>query len=183
MRLNEWDKDWNKTGRSLELPDDQGACRCISQDKGNFLLVGTTKNSIYKVNFDPSYRVESVVQGHSDELWGLCSSLSPSTFVTCGNDTRLGVWDTLSHSIVQSYSFDDKLHCVHMHPQQENLVAVGCHSAKPKWFVYDLSERKVVSTQIETGLEPIECIQYSPDGKFIAAGCRDNYIYVYQVKK
>lgn len=133
-----------------------------------------------KINFDLNH-VESVVQGHSDELWGLCPSSSPSTFITCGNDTRLGVWDTLSHSIVQSQSFEDKLHCVHMHPHHESLVAVGCQSSKPKWFVYDLAERKVVSTQIETGLEPIECIQYSPDGKFLAAGCRDNHIYLYQV--
>lgn len=137
-----------------------------------------------KVNFDLNY-VESVVQGHSDELWGLCASsrgtAASFSFITCGNDSRLAVWDTLSHSLVQTQTFEDKLHCLHMHPTEENLVAVGCHSAKPKWFVYDVNERKIVFSQIETGQEPIECIQYSPDGKFLAAGCRDNSIYVYQV--
>ena len=49
MRLVEWDSlTWEKTGRVLELPE---PCRCIAPDQGNFLLVGTTKNSIYRVKF------------------------------------------------------------------------------------------------------------------------------------
>jgi WD40 repeat protein len=53
-RLIEWDSEWQKTGRTLQLPDPQihGWCRCIAQDQGNFLLVGTTKNSIFKVYLD-----------------------------------------------------------------------------------------------------------------------------------
>lgn len=126
-----------------------------------------------------------MVQGHSDELWGMCvgasSSGSSTSFITCGNDTRLCVWDTLSHSRVQTQQFEDKLHCVHAHPHHEQLIAVGCYGAKPKWFVYDLAERRTVFAQVETGQEPIECIQYSPDAKFLAVGARDNHIYVYAV--
>lgn len=127
-----------------------------------------------------------MVQGHSDELWGLCTAplaaATSTSFITCGNDSVLSVWDTLSHSRVQAQSVPDKLHCVHSHPIVENLVAVGCQSNKPKWFVYDLAERKTVFSQVETGQESVECIQYSPDGKYLAAGCRDNHIYVYQVR-
>lgn len=49
LHLTEWNADWQKTGRNLTLPEDQGSLQCISSDKGSFLLVGTTKNSIYKV--------------------------------------------------------------------------------------------------------------------------------------
>lgn len=50
FRLVEWDSvSWEKTGRVLELPDNHGSCRCLAPDQGNFFLVGTTKNSIYKV--------------------------------------------------------------------------------------------------------------------------------------
>ena len=31
--------------------------------------------------------------------------------------------------------------------------------------------------------EGIQCVEFSPNGRFLAAGCRDNYIYVYDVNK
>jgi WD40 repeat protein len=126
-----------------------------------------------------------LVQGHSDELWGLSPSNTKvgTSFLTCGNDSRLCQWDTLSHTIQHSHHFEDKLHCLHAHPSYENLVAIGCYSGKPKWVVFDFNERKVVFSQVETGHESIECIQYSPNGLLLAVGSRDNFIYIYQVWK
>lgn len=72
---------------------------------------------------------------------------------------------------------EEKAHCVHVHPNHE-LAAVGF--AKSKWVVYDLIERKVIFSQLE-GTEQIQCIQYSPDGLYLACGSRDNSIYVYNV--
>ena len=45
-----------------------------------------------------------------------------------------------------------------------------------------MSERKCIYSQIE-GTEQIECIQYSPNGLYLACGSRDNSIYIYSVSE
>ncbi len=64
------------------------------------------------------------------------------------------------------------------HGGKERNAAIGL--AKSKWIVFDLVQRKCVFAQIE-GSEKIECIQYSPNGAYLAVGSRDNAIYIYAV--
>jgi echinoderm microtubule-associated protein-like 1/2 len=119
-----------------------------------------------------------IMNSHAEELWGLAASARDSHFLTCGNDKIICYWDTLSHSLIwQSSQFDDHLHCINVHPEFD-LAAIGL--SKPKWIIFDLVEHKVVFSQIE-GTEQIECILYSPDGAYLAAGSRDNSIYIYSV--
>lgn len=60
------------------------------------------------------------------------------------------------------------------------IAAIGFKKAK--WSVFDLNKRACVFSQLE-GTEQIECIQYSPDGKYLACGSRDNSIYIYAVSE
>jgi len=140
------------------------------------LLVGTTKNSIFTASFDLDY-LNCLMNGHSEELWGL--SQKGSNFLTCGNDKNLYYWDSLSHSLLWSAQLEDQMHCAHIHPKLD-LVAIGL--VKSKWIIFDFSERKTVYSQIE-GNEQIECIQFSPNGNYLACGSRNNYIYIYSVSE
>lgn len=180
-RIIEWNQDYQKTGRSFQIPEQNGSCRVISSGKSNNLfLIGTTKNCIFQANFDLNY-LNCIINGHDGELWGLsCNPRSQSHFLTCGNDKNLLYWDSLSHSQISSTQFDDALHCVNIHPKFD-LAAIGLAN-KPKWIVFDLNERKTVYTQIE-GNEQIQCLAYSPSGAYLACGSRDNYIYIYSVNE
>jgi echinoderm microtubule-associated protein-like 1/2 len=180
-KLIEWNQDYQKTGRSLQIPESNGMCRVIQNGKGNNLfLIGTTKNCIFQANFDLNY-LNLINIGHDQELWGLASNPRESHFLTCGNDKNLFYWDSLSHSQISSHQFEqDALHCVNIHPKLD-LAAIGV-SNKPKWFVYDLNERKIVYSQIE-GTEQIQCISFSPNGLYLAVGSRDNFIYIYSVNE
>ena len=60
------------------------------------------------------------------------------------------------------------------------VAAIGFKKAK--WSVFDLNKRACVLSQVE-GTEQIECIQYSPNGKYLACGSRDNSIYIYAVSE
>ena len=54
-----------------------------------------------------------------------------------------------THSLVWSVQIESDnggIHCAHIHPNL-NLVAIGF--SKPKWSVYDLTERKMVYMQIQ----------------------------------
>lgn len=59
-----------------------------------------------------------------------------------------------------------------------SMVAVGCLSGR--WLVFDAQTRELVGHFTDGG-EPIQIIQYSPDGTMVALGSRDNQIYLYQV--
>lgn len=155
-RLIEWNQDYQKTGRILQIPENNGMCRVISQGKGNnLLLVGTTKNCVFQANFDLNY-LNCIVNGHDGELWGLVACRE-SHFLTCGNDKNLLYWDSLSHSQISSSQFEDPLQCVNIHPTLD-LAVIGL-SNKPKWIIFDLNERKIIYNQIE-GTEQIQCIAF-----------------------
>lgn len=176
-KLYEWNQDYEKTGRQLKIPENNGTCRFITSGKvNNLFLIGTTKNSILQANFEMNY-LYCLVNSHVEELWGLCSNPRESYFLTCGNDRNLFYWDALSHSLLWSIQLEDPLHCVHIHPEFD-IAAIGF--TKSKWSVFCLSERKCIFSQVE-GTEQIECIQYSPNGKYLACGSRDNSIYIYSV--
>lgn len=183
-KLVEWTSDHKKSGRVLQIAETNGACRFISQANGNMILVGTTKNCILRGNFENNLTV--VMNGHVEELWGLAVNPREASFITCGNDRLLFLWDMLTHSLLWSLQLDGTeqtnssgAHCAHYHPTV-NVLAIG--HTKNKWSIYDLNERKCIFLQIE-GTEQIECIQYSPNGQYLAVGSRDNSIYIYTVNE
>jgi len=185
-KIVEWNSSFEKTGRVMQIGEASGACRFIAQAKDDFYVVGTTKNCILKGNFDLG--LNTVVYSHSDELWGLATHPTDASFITCGNDRNLFYWDVLSHAPLWEMHLENApdsesdfgaAHCVDIHPTF-NLAAIGF--AKPNWCVYDLTQRKIVSSMTD-GSEQIQCVQYAPNGEYLACGSRDNFIYVYTVSE
>ena len=116
-KLFEWNQEYQRTGRQLQIPEANGSCRFISSGKGNNLfLVGTTKNCIYQANFELNL-LNSLVNSHVEELWGVCASPRGAHFLTAGNDKNLCYWEALSHTQIFQIQLEDQLHCVHIHPK------------------------------------------------------------------
>ncbi|XP_014664768.1 PREDICTED: echinoderm microtubule-associated protein-like 2 [Priapulus caudatus] len=170
-----WEVEYFNKLKSHEIPEVLGPIRTISQGKGNMLLVGTTKNNIIQGTID--LRFSLIVQGHVDELWGLAVHPNHHQFLSCGYDRQIFLWDTLTHSTIWSKDIQDGAHAACFHPSG-NLVAIATLSSR--WLVVDLLTREVVATHSD-GNESLSCIAFSPDGRFIAVGSRDNCIYLYQV--
>ena len=58
------------------------------------------------------------------------------------------------------------------------VIVVGMTSGR--WIVLDASTREVYGLH-QDGTEPIQVVRFSPNGKLLALGSRDNIIYMYQV--
>uniref|UniRef100_A0A7N6FH17 EMAP like 4 n=1 Tax=Anabas testudineus TaxID=64144 RepID=A0A7N6FH17_ANATE len=169
-----WDHEL-RTERDIEVPDQYGTIRALSEGKGDEFLVGTSRNFILRGTFNDGFLV--LVQGHTDELWGLASHPSRSMFLTCAQDRLVCLWNSVDHSLQWSRSLEEHGHCADFHPSGA-VVAIGTHSGK--WYVLDAETTDLVGIHTD-GNEQLSVMRFSVDGGLLAVGSHDNFIYLYTV--
>uniref|UniRef100_A0A8C5GR49 Echinoderm microtubule-associated protein-like 2 n=1 Tax=Gouania willdenowi TaxID=441366 RepID=A0A8C5GR49_GOUWI len=169
-----WGHNYRKQSE-MEVGDLYGPVRALAEGKPGELFVGTTKNAIIRASFPDS--LTPIVQGHTDELWGLDVHPSMEQFVTCAQDKQVHLWDTKSHQPLWSKTIEDPGRCVSFHPSG-SVVAVGTMTGR--WLVLDTDTQDLVSTHTD-GNEIISNVRYSPDGNFLAVASHDNFVYIYAV--
>ncbi|XP_061915316.1 echinoderm microtubule-associated protein-like 4 isoform X2 [Entelurus aequoreus] len=169
-----WDHEI-RAERDIEVPDQYGTIRAVSEGKGDEFLVGTSRNFILRGTFNDGFTVE--VQGHTDELWGLASHPSRDLFLTCAQDRLVCLWNAASHSLQWSKSVEEHGHCADFHPSGA-VVAIGTHSGK--WYVLDAETTDLVAIHTD-GNEQLSVMRFSVDGVLLAVGSHDNFIYLYSV--
>lgn len=174
-KIIQFDSSYTKTGVETEIPENFGGVRMLNQGKGGMVLVGTTRNCILQGTVD--LQLNPIVQGHMDELWGLASHPSQHQFMTSGSDKQVHMWDSMSRSVVWSKELSDPAHSCSFYPDA-SVVAIGTETGR--WLVLDCETHEIVTSHTD-GNEQIECALYSPDGKYLALGSRDNHIYIYEV--
>ncbi|KAG1929889.1 echinoderm microtubule-associated protein-like 2 isoform X1 [Pimephales promelas] len=173
-RVLQWDHDYRKKSE-IEVPEAFGPVRTLAEGKQDELFVGTTRNAVLRGSFSGS--LTPIVQGHTDELWGLDVHPSTEQFVTCGQDKQVYLWDTTSHLPLWSKAIEDPGRSIGFHPKGP-VLAVGTMTGR--WLVLDTDTRDLVSMHTD-GNEIISVIKYSPDGAYLAVGSHDNFVYVYSV--
>nr|XP_045007323.1 echinoderm microtubule-associated protein-like 3 isoform X4 [Jaculus jaculus] len=161
--------------QEAEIPEHFGAVRAIAEGLGSELLVGTTKNALLRGDLAQGF--SPVIQGHTDELWGLCTHPFQNRFLTCGHDRQLCLWDGEGHALAWSIDLKETGLCADFHPSGA-VVAVGLNTGR--WLVLDTETREIVS-DVTDGNEQLSVVRYSPDGLYLAIGSHDNVIYIYSV--
>ncbi|XP_037373596.1 echinoderm microtubule-associated protein-like 3 isoform X3 [Talpa occidentalis] len=178
-RLVQWGPSQQAPGlvalQEAEIPDHFGAVRAIAEGLGSELLVGTTKNALLRGDLAQGF--SPVIQGHTDELWGLCTHPFRNCFLTCGHDRQLCLWDGEGHALAWSIDLKETGLCADFHPSGA-VVAVGLNTGR--WLVLDTETREIVSDATD-GNEQLSVVRYSPDGLYLAIGSHDNMIYIYSV--
>uniref|UniRef100_A0A671NNU3 Echinoderm microtubule-associated protein-like 2 n=1 Tax=Sinocyclocheilus anshuiensis TaxID=1608454 RepID=A0A671NNU3_9TELE len=169
-----WDHDYRKKSE-IEVPEAFGPVRSLAEGKQDELFVGTTRNAVLRGSFSGS--LTPIVQGHTDELWGLDVHPSTEQFVTCGQDKQVYLWDTSSHLPLWSKAIEDPGRSVGFHPSG-TVLAVGTMTGR--WLVLDTDTRDLVSMHTD-GNEIISVVKYSPDGAYLAVASHDNFVYIYSV--
>ncbi|XP_027003729.1 echinoderm microtubule-associated protein-like 2 isoform X2 [Tachysurus fulvidraco] len=169
-----WDHEYHKQNEMV-VPEAFGPVRTVAEGKQDELIVGTTKNAILQGSF--SGALTPIVQGHTDELWGLDVHPSTEQFVTCGQDKQVHLWDVDSHQPLWSKTIEDPGRSAGFHPGG-TVFAVGTMTGR--WLVLDTETRDLISMHTD-GNEIISNIRYSPDGAYLAVGSHDNFIYIYAV--
>uniref|UniRef100_A0A8P4GP48 Echinoderm microtubule-associated protein-like 4 n=1 Tax=Dicentrarchus labrax TaxID=13489 RepID=A0A8P4GP48_DICLA len=171
-----WDHEL-RADRDIEVPDQYGTIRAVSEGKGDEFLVGTSRNFILRGTFNDGFLVE--VQGHTDELWGLATHPSRDMFLTCAQDRLVCLWNSMDHSLQWSRTLEEHGHCADFHPSGA-VVAIGTHSGK--WYVLDAETTDLVAIHTD-GNEQLSVMRFCVDGSLLAVGSHDNFIYLYTVSE
>ncbi|XP_029862721.1 echinoderm microtubule-associated protein-like 3 isoform X1 [Aquila chrysaetos chrysaetos] len=161
--------------QEAELPERFGAVRTIAEGPGDELLVGTTRNALLRGTLATGFT--PIVQGHTDEVWGLATHPSCCLFLTCGHDRQLCLWDGQEHALAWSLALEDTGLCADFHPGGQ-VVAVGLLTGR--WLVLDTATQQPLAGGSD-GNEQLSVVRFSPDGSFLAIGSHDNFIYIYSV--
>ncbi|KAM4590894.1 echinoderm microtubule-associated protein-like 4 isoform 2-T2 [Odontesthes bonariensis] len=171
-----WDHEL-RADRDIEVPDQYGAIRAVSEGKAEEFLVGTSRNFILRGTFNDGFQVE--VQGHTDELWGLATHPSKTMFLTCAQDRMVCLWNSADHSLQWSRLLEEHGHCADFHPSGA-VVAIGTHIGK--WYVLDAETTDLAGIHTD-GNEQLSVMRFSVDGSLLAVGSHDNFIYLYTVSE
>lgn len=174
-RIILWDREYKKV-QEIRIPECFGPVRTIAEGRGSdTLYVGTTKNCVMSGSLQSG--LNCLIQGHTDELWGLCCHPSLDLFLTCGHDKQVHLWNSKEHQPVWSTTLEDAVRVAGFHPSG-SVVAVG--TCTGRFLVLD-AQSHVIVTSISDAGEQISCISYSPDGQYLAVGSHDNFTYLYEV--
>ncbi|CAM5172821.1 unnamed protein product [Eretmochelys imbricata] len=171
-----WGRDYQKLQEN-EVPESFGPVRTIAEGKDDTLFVGTTRNSVLQGSLATGF--SSLVQGHTEELWGLATHPSLDQFLTCGQDRQVHLWSVATHRPLWSKAIEDAARSAGFHPNG-SVLAVG--TVTGRWLVLDTETRDLVTIHTD-GSEPISVVSFSPDGSYLAVGSHDNFVYMYGVSE
>ncbi|KAL1787890.1 echinoderm microtubule-associated protein-like 3 isoform X2 [Sigmodon hispidus] len=180
--------------QEAEIPEHFGAVRAIAEGLGSELLVGTTKNALLRGDLAQGF--SPVIQGHTDELWGLCTHPSQNRFLTCGHDRQLCLWDGESHALAWSMDLKETGVCADFHPSGAVVVvglntgrcpdglylAIGSHDNMI--YIYSVSSCGTKSSRFGRCMGHssfITHLDWSKDGNFIMSNSGDYEILYWDV--
>jgi len=149
--------------------------------KENRLLIGTKASEIYEVSLLSTAEVYRLVEGHFDtrgEVWGIAAHPRMQSFVTCGDDMTVRLWDAKRMQQLQIVNLGAKVRAVCIYPDGSQ-IAVATYSGKVIVLSHDLQKE---IDQVTVSNNWVECMAYSPDGKLLAVGSHDNTIYLLETR-
>ncbi|KRT81184.1 translation initiation factor eIF2A, partial [Oryctes borbonicus] len=170
--LKYFDSNMEKTDEEQQIEGNFGGIRMIAEANDSNLFIGTTKNCILQGSND----FKPLVIGHSDELWALATNPKSDQFVTAAQDKHLRVWSSATKEMVLGKDLEDQAQSAAYNPESTE-IAVGCVTGK--WLVLNADNLEVIA-EFTDGDEPIQVIQYAPNGNLVAIGSRDNFVYIYE---
>ena len=167
------------------------APRAIDSVKGA-TAVGLKNGTIVAIEGDKQMPV--MLSHHDGEVWGL--EMTPEGMITSGDDNKIMAWNATTHKNVGVFVISDKTgekvkygassmtsytdnqcsRSLALNTKAQQL-AVGTSNGVVQ--IRAMSDLSKTVCELAQPKRWIECMAYSPDGKYLAVGSHDQNVYVY----
>ncbi|OQR98234.1 hypothetical protein THRCLA_06777 [Thraustotheca clavata] len=160
---------------SLELPIKAKPTSLAIE--GNKVLIGMQNHTIYECLLDSDSETDAewtlIEEGSEGNILG--GVVIDSMLVTLASDQSMRWWDLVSHECLGRVPLKSIGTCVDAAPFGSGIV-VGCVSGELLVFdTQEMNEKK--SAKVVPG-DAVTALKFSPDGKYIAVGGKDNCFYL-----
>ena len=117
-----------------------------------------------------------ILCAHRQEVLGVKVSPSGKLFATCGYDTRVIVHSAERGDVVAVHRQDGSFYrAIDFHPKMNRLAIMPMNG--PIWL-WDWEHSIGLRLLPGQHTEPVACLTYSPDGKFLASGGRGQTVHL-----
>lgn len=122
---------------------------------------------------------KQIVQtGHSRNVASVATSPDGKTAVTRGEDGNVEIWDTRSRTLIHHIHTSQGDDDMSLSPDGQTIATIG----PPQIGLWDVATGKRKGELVPETNENAACVQFSPDGKLIAAGYTDGVIRIWDVE-
>ncbi|KAF0689457.1 Aste57867_19092 [Aphanomyces stellatus] len=161
--------------RTVALPA-KAKATSLSWSSDGALVAGLTNHSIWEYNGAMWTPVTEACEG---AVLGGVLMAEQNELVTVTSDYVVRCWDMASQTCVQKLTLRNMGACIAAHPNQREL-AVGCTGGEMVLLSYpELGEKKSIRV---LATESISVLKYSPDGKYMAVGAKDNCLHIFETE-
>jgi len=140
---------------------------------GRRVVLGTVGNSIMEVPLD-TMKPETLMTGHSNEIWALAVNPKQPLVLTGGWDQIVRLWDYSKKSYVPGKVLRLKaaVQTAAWHPDGVHF-AIGYKDGRVEMFSLEQDWSEAAKHSKKFKGEVIDALVFSPDGKILAAGSWD----------
>ncbi|ETV68606.1 hypothetical protein, variant [Aphanomyces astaci] len=160
--------------QSLQIPS-KARLTSLQWSGDRRLVAGLSNHSIWEADV-ASGEWSVVVEGCEGSVLGGVLMEAQNELVTVSSDHLVRCWDLATLTCVQKWTLKPTGVCIEAHPGRRELV-VGCAGGELVLLNYpELSEKKTWRVLSNEG---VSVLKYSPDGKYLAVGAKDNCMHVF----
>ncbi|ETV90362.1 hypothetical protein H310_14836 [Aphanomyces invadans] len=160
--------------RSIQIPS-KARLTSLHWSGDGAVVAGLSNHSIWEVDVATG-EWSVVVEGCEGSVLGGVLLEDQNELVTVSSDHFIRCWDMGSLLCVKKWPLKSTGTYIEAHPSRGDL-AVGCAGGEVVVLSYpELSEKKALRVLSN---ESVSVLKFSPDGKYLAVGAKDNCMHVY----
>jgi WD40 repeat protein len=179
--LKEWFSPDDENGTAYATKTSFRICDIVRH--GFHAFVFCSNNILVFVDLKRKRVLEVLQDGHTGEAWGLAHHPVHSLCVTGGDDKQLRFWNLADQKPMywRRFACPEAVYCLCFGPSGK-MLAVGMGPGVVAIFGFPAFEEYYFHRVSQTQ-ERISDVAFSPSGKFLAAACWDQSVYLLKMEK
>jgi len=168
-----------------------GSAHALNYDQeSKQLYVGSHRSQIYQMDFDhdndSNITGELILNGHSNEIWGLATHPTRPIFVTSAYDGLICCWDSETNLPIPNKTIETKERFTCMTFSNDGkLIAAGTASSKVyliDFDTFDIVHKETIKKAYKNApIEQVGCVCFNPKDSLLVVGHFNSSVYLFNV--